>query len=81
MQWELPVDTAGLHGQAQALYNQVNQITNRTPALTGPLAPMANALTVTSGLVQPLAAFVQASNDVNVLLLDRLRGPGGRGRW
>ena len=68
VQWELPVDTTGLHGQAQALYNQVNQLTNRTPALTGPLAPMANALGTSSGLVQPLAAFVQASNDVNVLL-------------
>jgi putative ABC transport system permease protein len=68
VQWELPADTTGLHGQAQALYNQVNQLTNRTPALTGPLAPMANALGTSSGLVQPLAAFVQASNDVNVLL-------------
>jgi len=68
LQWELPADTTRLHGQAQALYNQVNQLTNRTPALTGPLAPMANALSVSSGLVQPLAAFVQASNDVNVLL-------------
>jgi putative ABC transport system permease protein len=68
VQWELPVDTTGLHGQAQALYDQVNQLTNRTPALTGPLAPMANALGTTSGLVQPLAAFVQAASDVNVLL-------------
>jgi putative ABC transport system permease protein len=68
LQWELPADTTGLHGQAQALYDQVNQATNRTPTLTGRLAPMANALGTSSGLVQPLAAFVQASNDVNVLL-------------
>lgn len=68
LQWELPADTSRLHAQAQALYNQVNQLANRTPALTGRLAPMANALGVSSGLVQPLAAFVQASNDVNVLL-------------
>jgi putative ABC transport system permease protein len=66
--WEFPADTTRLHGQAQALYNQVNQLTNRTPRLTGPLAPMANALGVSSGLVQPLAVFVQASNDVNLLL-------------
>jgi putative ABC transport system permease protein len=66
--WELPADTTRLPGQAQALYSQVNQLTNRTPVLTGPLAPLANALNVSSGLVQPLAAFVQASNDVNVLL-------------
>ena len=66
--WELPADTTRLHGQAQALYHQVNQLTNRTPRLTGPVAPMANALSVSSGLIQPLAAFVQASNDVNDLL-------------
>jgi putative ABC transport system permease protein len=68
-QWELPVDTTRLlHGQTQALYNQVNQLTTQTPRLTGYLASMSNALSVTVGLVQPLAAFVQASNDVNVLL-------------
>jgi putative ABC transport system permease protein len=68
-QWELPVDmTRLLHGQTQALFNQVNQLTTRTPRLTGYLASMSNALSVTLGLVQPLAAFVQASNDVNVLL-------------
>jgi putative ABC transport system permease protein len=68
-QWELPVDTTRLtHGQTQALFNQVNQLTTQTPRLTGYLAPMAHALSVTLGLVQPLAAFVQASNDVNVLL-------------
>ena len=68
-QWEFPTDTTGMHdGQAQALYNQVNRIVNQTPELTGPLAPMSNSLSVSSGLVQPLAAFVQASNSVNVLL-------------
>ena len=68
-QWELPVDPTRLqHGQTQALFNQVDQLTTQTPRLTGNLAPMANALSVTLGLVQPLAAFVQASNDVNVLL-------------
>jgi putative ABC transport system permease protein len=68
IQWELPAAPTGRHDQAQALYDQVNQIVNRTPVLTGPLAPLANALNVSSGLVQPLAAFVQASSDVNVLL-------------
>ena len=68
-QWHLPVDTTRLlHGQTQPLFNQVNQLTIQTPRLTGDLAPMANALSVTLGLVQPLAAFVQASNEVNVLL-------------
>jgi putative ABC transport system permease protein len=69
-QWELPVDTTRLlHGQTQALFNQVDQLTTQTPRLTADLASMSNALTVTLGLVGPLAAFVQASDDVNVLLL------------
>ena len=68
MQWELPVDTTGLGGQPQALYNEVNQLTTQTPALTGQVAPIANALNVTCGVVQPLAVFVQGWNDVNVLL-------------
>jgi putative ABC transport system permease protein len=66
--WELPIDTTRLHGPALALYDQANQITNQTPALTSPYAPMANSLNVSVGLVQPLAAFIQASDDVNVLL-------------
>jgi len=68
IQWELPAGATGPLGQTRALYDQVNQITNQTPALTGYLAPMANALSATIGLVQPLAAFIQASDDVNVLL-------------
>jgi putative ABC transport system permease protein len=68
IQWQLPADTTGPHGDAQAVYDQVNQIANQTPVLTGRLAPMANALSVTWGLGQPLAAFVQSLNDVNVLL-------------
>jgi putative ABC transport system permease protein len=68
MQWDLPTDTSAVHGQATALYNEVNQIVNRTPQLTGQLAPMSSALSVSSGLLQPLAAFVQASDDVNALL-------------
>jgi putative ABC transport system permease protein len=66
--WNLPVAVAGLHGQAQALSSAVSQVTNRNPALTGRLAPMANALSVTSGLVQPMAALVQAASAVNALL-------------
>ena len=67
-QWALPTDTTRLHGQAQAVYSQANQIASSDPVLTGKLAPQAPALSATYGLVQPLAAFVQESDDVNVLL-------------
>jgi putative ABC transport system permease protein len=66
--WNLPVDTTGLHAQAQAVFDQVSQFTNRAPALTGQLAQMANAMTVSSALQPALAALVQDTNAVNVLL-------------
>jgi putative ABC transport system permease protein len=68
IQWDLPMDTASLRGQAPALLDQLNQITGQTPKMTGRLAPMADALTVSCGLVTPLTAVVQAANAVNVLL-------------
>jgi putative ABC transport system permease protein len=67
IRWVLPVDTT-LDGQATALFKQLNQVTSQTPQLTGYVAPLSNALTVSSGLVQPLATLVQDSNAVNVLL-------------
>jgi putative ABC transport system permease protein len=68
IQWELPVDTARLHGQAQAVANQLNRITGQLPVVTGHLAPMAHALTASSGLLTPLTAAVNALSAVNVLL-------------
>jgi putative ABC transport system permease protein len=69
-QWQLPTDPTGLHGQAQAqaLYKEASQIANQVPRLTGTLASKTNALSVSFGLVQPLAAFILASNDVDALL-------------
>jgi putative ABC transport system permease protein len=69
LQWQLPVNTARLHGEAPALFNQVNEITNRNPVMTGPLAPMSDVLQVSSGLAQPLIDLVQESNAVNLVLL------------
>jgi putative ABC transport system permease protein len=68
-QWQLPTETTGLHGQAQALYDQANQITTQVPALAGSLAPVLSSLSVSYGLLQPLAAFVKDANDANPLLL------------
>jgi putative ABC transport system permease protein len=68
IQWDLPMDTARLRGQAPALLGQLNQITGQAPEMTGHLAPMADALTVSCGLVTPLTAVVQAANAVNILL-------------
>jgi putative ABC transport system permease protein len=68
-QWVLPIDTTRLTGRAQALSDQVSQITSSAPRMTGSLAPMASALSATSGLLWPLASLEQAMNDVQGLLL------------
>ena len=68
IQWQLPVDVAGLGGQAQPLFSQMSRLTNQTPTMTGYLKPTADAMAVSSGMVQPLAALVQATSSVNVLL-------------
>ena len=68
IQWDFPTSTTGQQGQPQAIYDQANQIASQTPRLTGPVALLSNDLNVSYGLVQPLAAFIQASNDVNVVL-------------
>jgi putative ABC transport system permease protein len=69
MQWQFPVNPASLRGEPPALYNQVNDITNRDPELTGYVAPMSDDLKMTSGLLQPLFDLVQQSNAVNLVLL------------
>jgi putative ABC transport system permease protein len=69
LRWQFPVNTVGLHSEPAALFNQVNDITNRNPALTGYLAPMSDVLKVSSGLDQPLIDLVQESNAVNLVLL------------
>jgi putative ABC transport system permease protein len=68
MQWDFPIDAAGVHGQPSALYNQVNQNVSQTPQLTGRFAPITSALSASSALLQPLAAFIQTANNVNALI-------------
>jgi putative ABC transport system permease protein len=57
--------------QAQGLYNALNRATAVTPTLTGALAPAADALTVSSPLLQNLALFlgIQAAVETVLLLL------------
>ena len=68
MQWNFPTSTTGQQGQPQAIYDQANQIASQTPQLTGSVALLSKDLSVSYGLVQPLAAFIQASDDVDVVL-------------
>jgi putative ABC transport system permease protein len=69
VQWVLPVNPGALLGdQAQPLGAALQKIVTVVPALTGPLAPAATAVTVTTGLQQPLVAFIDTAAAVDVLL-------------
>ena len=67
-QWVLPIDPDRLNVQPQALFRQLTQLTEAYPRLTGPLAPAGQVLHASSGLLEPVAQFVQAMNAVQALL-------------
>ena len=67
-QWVLPIDPDRLTVQPQVLFRQLTQLTQAYPRLTGPLAPAAQVLHASSGLLQPVAQFIQAMNAVQALL-------------
>ena len=70
LQLEFPLDVGGVNAdQAQGVYNALNRATAVTPTLTGALAPAADALTVTSPLLQNLALFLGTQAAVETVLL------------
>jgi putative ABC transport system permease protein len=68
VQWDFPTSITSQPGQPQAVFNQANQIVSQTPQLTGAAALLSKDLTVSYGLVQPLAAFISALTAVNAVL-------------
>ena len=69
VQWVLPVNLGAVLGdQAQPLGAALLRIVSVVPHLTGPLAPVAAAVTVSTGLQQPLVAFIGAAAAVDGLL-------------
>ena len=70
LQLEFPLNAGGMNAdQAQGLYNALNRATAVTPTLTGALAPAADALTVSSPLLQDLALFLGTQAAVETVLL------------
>jgi putative ABC transport system permease protein len=67
-QWQLPVDTSTVAGQAKALHDTLAKVVNGSPAINGELAPAGEALTSSSGLIGPLAAYVRAGQSLSLLL-------------
>ena len=68
--WEFPLAVGGLTAdQAQGLYNALNRADTVTPALTGPLAPAANTLSVTQPLTADVSLFLSTQAGVETVLL------------
>lgn len=69
MQWDFPVIPGSTGGQqAQPLYDALNQLDSRAPALTGDVTPARSALTVSSSLQQTLGRFLSTADAVDALL-------------
>jgi putative ABC transport system permease protein len=69
VQWVLPVNPGSMLGdQAQPLGAALQRIVSSVPALTGPLAPVATGLTVSTDLQQVLGTFIDTADAVDVLL-------------
>jgi putative ABC transport system permease protein len=70
LQLEFPLNAGGMNAdQVQGLYNALNRATATTPTLTGPLAPAADSLTVSSPILQDLALFLGTQAAVETVLL------------
>jgi putative ABC transport system permease protein len=69
VQWVLPVNFGALLGdQAQPLDAALQRLVTVVPAITGPLAPVAPGIVVSTGLTQTLGVFIDTANAVDVLL-------------
>jgi putative ABC transport system permease protein len=69
MEWVFPLDVSSLDGQqVQPLSDALDKIGTDTPALSGPLAPVASTLTVSSSMLPALNAFIATAQSVDALL-------------
>jgi len=69
MEWVFPLDVSSLDGQqVQPLSDALDKIGTDTPALSGPLAPVASTLTVSSSMLPALNAFSATAQSVDALL-------------
>jgi putative ABC transport system permease protein len=70
LNWEFPLALSGLGAdQVQGYVNALSRVTAASPALTGPLAASAAAVTVSSPLLAPLAQFLATQAAVQTVLL------------
>ena len=69
MEWVFPLDVSSLDGQqVQPLSDALGKISTQVPTLSGPLEPVAAALTISSSLQFALNAFIATAQSVDALL-------------
>jgi putative ABC transport system permease protein len=69
MQWELPMEFGSLGGQqAQPLLDALTQLSAQAPTLTGDVAPVSGALSVSSAMIRPLTLFLATAQAVDTVL-------------
>jgi putative ABC transport system permease protein len=69
LEWVFPLDVSSLDGQqVQPLSDALDKIGTATPALPGPLAPVAATLTASSGMLFSLNLFIATAQSVDTLL-------------
>jgi putative ABC transport system permease protein len=69
MEWVLPLDVSSLdEQQVRPLSDALGKIGTQTPALSGPLEPVASTLTASSGMLFSLNQFITTAQSVDTLL-------------
>jgi putative ABC transport system permease protein len=69
LEWVFPLDVSSLDGQqVQPLSDALDKIGTETPALSGPLVPVASTLTASSDMSFALNAFIATAHSVDTLL-------------
>lgn len=70
MTWEFPLDLANINAdQVQTLANRLSNTSLALPTLSGEMAAVANDITFSTGLQQPLNEFVATQTSVLAVLL------------
>ena len=67
--WVFPLDLSSLDAQqVRPLSDALDKVGSQVPAISGPLAPVASALTVSSSMLFSLNAFITTAQSVDTLL-------------
>lgn len=69
MQWTLPLALGSPYGQqAQAMRDELDAVSNSSPRLSGDVAPVSPALTVSTGMLTALGSFLSTAQAVDTVL-------------